>query len=59
MARRQGPESAAEVPADEPRRGRLARLVGLALLAGIGVEVVRRLRQRELDEAIWEDPPTA
>ncbi|MEY3019561.1 MAG: hypothetical protein RLZZ272_545, partial [Actinomycetota bacterium] len=31
----------------------------LAAAAGIGAYVLGRLRERQLDEVIWEDPPSA
>jgi flagellar biogenesis protein FliO len=43
--------------AAEERGGGFGRLVALAALVGVGAYVVTRLRERQLDEAIWEDPP--
>ena len=52
MARRDG-------ASPEERGGGLGRLLLLVAAAGVGAYVIGRLRERQLDEVIWEDPPNA
>ena len=56
MARRDAEDPTAP---DAGRGGVLGRLVLLTAVAGIGAYVLRRLRERQLDDVIWEEPPTA